>query len=166
MVQEDGHRVRPDLDSDERQRIQRANQIFLRLKTLLHDRDGELAERDVNEAAQGARWLGEIVERYSDNLEEAYEDALVISKLSEEDQAHLRRRTEEAGGFSSFVRRYLRRLEKSAPDGEEQPGDSMAGITRQDLTCSIVAGLVAGGTMMGNAFYFGFAVGMLRKSEC
>lgn len=166
MVQEDGYRTRPAFDSEERQRIQRANQIFLRLKTLLHDRDGELAERDVNEAAQGARWLGEIVERYSDNLEEAYKDALTASKLSERDQAHLRRRIEEAGGFSSFVRRDLRRLEEAAPDGEEQPGDSIAGVTRQDLTCSIVAGLMAGGTMMGNAFYFGFAVGISRKSEC
>lgn len=166
MVQEDGHRTRPTFDSEEKQRIQRANQTFLRLKTLLHDQDGEIAERDVNEAAQGARWLGEIVERYSDNLEEAYEDALAASKLSEEDQAHLQRRTEEAGGFSSFVVRDLRRLEESAPDGEEQRGDSIASITRQDLTCSIVAGLVAGGTMMGNAFYFGFAVGMSRKSEC
>ncbi len=58
MVQEDGHRTRPTFDSEEKQRIQRANQTFLRLKTLLHDQDGELAERDVNEAAQGARWLG------------------------------------------------------------------------------------------------------------
>ena len=110
--------------------------------------------------------MGEIVERHSDNPNEAYEAALAASKLSEEDQAHLQKRTEAAGGFSSFVLRDLRRLEESAPDGEEQLGDSIAGITRQDLTRSIVAGLVAGGTMMGNAFYFGFAVGMSRKSEC
>ncbi len=131
MVQEDGYRTRPTFDSEEKQRIQRANQIFLRLKTLLHDRDGELAERDVNEAAQGARWLWEIVERYSDNLEEAYEDALAASKLPEEDRAYLQKRTEEAGGFSSFVRRDLRRLEESAPDGEEHPGDPVASMTRR-----------------------------------
>ncbi len=58
MIQEDGYHTRPTFDSEERQRIQRANQIFLRLKKPLHDRDGQLAERDVNEAAQGARWLG------------------------------------------------------------------------------------------------------------
>ena len=163
MVQEDGHHTRQTFDSEEKQRIQRANQIFLRLKTLLHDQDGELAERDINQAAQGTRWLGKIVERYSDNLEEAYEDALATSKLSEEDQTHLQRRTDEAGGFSSFVVRDLRRLEETAPNGKDQPGDSIASINRQDLACSIVAGLVAGGTMMGNAFYFGFAVGMSRK---
>lgn len=163
MVQEDGYRTRPTFDFEERQRIQRANQIFLRLKTLLHDRDGELVERDVDEAARGARWLWEIVERYSDDLEEAYEDALAASKLPEEDQAHLQSRVKEAGGFSSFVRRDLQRLEEAAPNGEEQPGASMS---RQDLTCSVVAGLIAGGTMMGNAFYFGFAVGMSRKSGC
>jgi hypothetical protein len=39
-VQEDGYCVRPTLGFEERQEIQRANQIFLRLKTLLHDRDG------------------------------------------------------------------------------------------------------------------------------
>ena len=60
-IQEDGHRVRPTLDPDERQLIQRANQIFLRLKNLLHDREGQLAERDFREAAQGARWLREVV---------------------------------------------------------------------------------------------------------
>ena len=54
-TQEDGHRVRPTLDSDERQQIQRANQIFLRLKNLLHDREGQMAGRDLREAAQGAR---------------------------------------------------------------------------------------------------------------
>ena len=50
MVQEDGHRTRPELDPDERQRIQRANQIFLRLRKKLHDRDEEFEERDVMEA--------------------------------------------------------------------------------------------------------------------
>lgn len=54
-IQEDGHRVRPTLDPEEKQRIQRANQIFLRLKKLLHDRDGQLAERYFREAAQSAR---------------------------------------------------------------------------------------------------------------
>ncbi len=107
MVQ-DGHRVRPTLDSDERQRIQRANQIFLRLRKNLHDRDERFEERDIGEAAQGARWLREVVERYPDGLETAYEDALAASGLPEEDQAHLRKGTEGAGGFSSFVRRDLR----------------------------------------------------------
>ena len=36
----------------------------------------------------------------SDNLEVAYEDALVASGLPEGDQAHLRRQTEKAEGFS------------------------------------------------------------------
>jgi hypothetical protein len=40
-IQEDGHRVRPTLDSDERQQIQRANQIFLRLRKELHDQEGQ-----------------------------------------------------------------------------------------------------------------------------
>ena len=71
-VQEDGYHVRPTLGSEESQDIQGANQIFLRLKTLLHDRDGQLAERDFREAAQGARWLRKVVERYSDDLEAAY----------------------------------------------------------------------------------------------
>ena len=64
MVQGDGHRVRPPLDSDERRRIQKANQIFLRLRKNLHDRDERFEERDIGEAAQGARWLREVVERY------------------------------------------------------------------------------------------------------
>jgi hypothetical protein len=162
-IQEDGHRIRPALDSDERQQIQRANQIFLRLRKELHGREGQLAERDFREAAQGARWLREVVQRYSDDLEVAYEDALVASGLPEEDQAHLRKGTEEAGGFSSFVRRDLRRLEETTPDEREQPDDP---ITHQDLMRGVIAGLLAGGTMMGNSFYFGFAAGMSRKYDC
>jgi len=166
MVQEDGHRTRPELDPDERQRIQRANQIFLRLRKQLHDRDEEFEERDVREAAQGARWLREIVERYSDSLETAYKDALAASELPGEDQAYLRKRAEEAGGFSSFIPRDLRKLEEAAPGEEEQPGSSMVSTISQDLMCGLVAGLLAGGTMMRNSFYFGFAVGMARKNDC
>lgn len=166
MVQEDGHRTRPIFNSAEKEHIQRANQTFLRLKKQLHDREEQLAERDINEAAQGAQWLGEVVERHSDGLEKAYEDALAASGLPEEDQAYLWRRTEEAGGFSSFVRHDLRKLEEAAPGKKGQSGNSTVSITRHDLACSVVAGLVAGGTMMGNAFYFGFAVGMARKAEC
>lgn len=166
MVQEDGHRTRPELDPDERQRIQRANQIFLRLRKKLHDRDEEFEERDVREAVQGARWLREIVERHPDSLETAYKDALAASGLPEEDQAQLRKGTEEAGGFSSFIPRDLRRLEEAAPDEGEQPASSVVSTARQDLMCGLVAGLLAGGTMMGNPFYFGFAVGMARKNDC
>lgn len=166
MAQEDGHRTRPELDPDERRRIQRANQIFLRLRKQLHDRDEEFEERDVGEAAQGARWLREIVERYPDDLETAYEDALAASGLPEEDQAHLRKSTEEEGGFSSFVPRYLRKLEEAAPGEGEQPGSSTVSTARRDLMCGLVAALLAGGTMMGNSFYFGFAVGMARKNDC
>jgi len=166
VVQEDGHRVRPTLDSDEKQRIQRANQIFLRLKKNLHDRDERFEERDIGEAAQGARWFREVVERYPDGLETAYEDALAASGLPEEDQAHLRKETERAGGFSSFVRRDLRKLEEATPGERKQSGDSTVSKAHQDLMCGLVAGLLAGGTMMGNSFYFGFAVGMARKSDC
>ena len=165
-IQGDGHRVRPTLDPEEKQRIQRANQIFLRLKMLLHDREGQLAERDFGEAAQGARWLREVVQRYSGDLEVAYEDALAASGLPEEDQAHLRSGTEKAGGVSSLVRRDLQRLEETAPGEEEQPGDPTRDMTRPDLICGTVAGLMAGGTLMGNSFYFGFAVGMSRKADC
>lgn len=165
MVQEDGHRTRPSIGSAERQHIQRANQIFLRLKKLLHDRDEQLAERDVREAAQGAQWLREVVERYSDDLEVAYEDALAASGLPEGDQAHLRRQTEEAGGFFSFVQRDLRRMEEAAPGEGEQLDDLRASIARRDLIRAVVAGLLAGGTLMGNSFYFGFGIGMSRKAS-
>lgn len=74
--------------------------------------------------------------------------------------------TEKAEGFSSFVRRDLQRLEAAAPGEEEQPGDPMRDMTRPDLICSLIAALMAGGTLMGNSFYFGFAVGMLRKADC
>jgi hypothetical protein len=165
VVQEDGHRTRPSFDSAERQQIQRANQIFLRLKKLLHDRDEQFAERDVREAAQGARWLREVVERYSDDLEVAYEDALAASGLPEGDRAHLQRETEEAGGFSSFVLRDLRRLEEVATGEGEQPSGPTASMSRRDLVRAVVAGLLAGGTMMGNSFYFGFGIGMSRKVD-
>jgi hypothetical protein len=166
VVQEDGHRVRPTLDYDEKQRVQRANQIFLRLRKKLHDRDEGFEERDVREAAQGARWLREIVERYPGGLETAYKDALAASELPEEDQAFLRKRAEEARGFSSFVPLDLRKLEESAPSESKHPGSSTESTVPQDLMCGLVAGLLAGGTMMGNYFYFGFAVGMARKNDC
>ena len=118
MVREDGHRTRPNLDDDEKQRIQRANQIFLRLKKQLHDREEGLTERDVREAAEGARYLKEVVERYPDHLETAYKDALAESDLPEEDRTHLRKATEEAGGFSSYVRRDLGELEKADPEAQ------------------------------------------------
>jgi hypothetical protein len=166
MVQEDGHRTRPTFDSAERQRIQRANQIFLRLRKKLHDWDERFDERDFREATQGARWLREVVERHSDSLETAYKDALAASGLPEEDQAYLHKGTEEAGGFSSFVQRDLRKLEAATPNERNRSGDSAPSATYQDLMCGVVAGLLAGGTMMGNSFYFGFALGMSRKNDC
>lgn len=87
----------PDLDATEKQRVERANQIFLRLRKELHDRERQPAERDIREAVQGAQWLREVVERHSNGLEQAYEDALSESGLPEDDQAHLWKETEEAG---------------------------------------------------------------------
>ncbi len=156
----------PDLDATEKQRVERANQIFLRLRKELHDRERQPAERDIREAVQGAQWLREVVERHSNGLEQAYEDALSESGLPEDDQAHLWKETEEAGGFSSFVRDHLRRLEEAAPTEGEHPADPTGGMTHRDLMCGVVAGLLAGGTMMGNSFYFGFAVGASRKASC
>jgi hypothetical protein len=89
----------------------------------------------------------EIVERYSDPLEAAYQDALTASGLPEGEQTHLWRETEEVRGFSSFVLRDLRRLE-AAPAAAEQPDDPTARIDRHDLVRAVVAGLLAGGTMM------------------
>jgi hypothetical protein len=166
VVQEDGHRTRPTLDPDERQRVQRANQIFLRLRKELSDREQRITEKDVRDAAQGALWLREVVDRCSDDLEQAYEDALAASGLPKDDQAYLWRETEEAGGFASFVRHHLRNLEKTAPAESEHAGDPAEGIAPQDLARGTVAGLIAGGTMMGNSFYFGFAVGTSRRAEC
>ena len=83
----------------------------------------------------------EIVERYSDPLEAAYQDALTASGLPEGEQTHLWRETEEVRGFSSFVLRDLRRL-------EEQPDNPTARTDRHDLVRAVVAGLLAGGTTM------------------
>ena len=97
------------LDFAEKQRIQRSNQIFLRLRKELHDRDAQFAEKDVREAAQSARWLREITEQYAGDWEQTYEDALAESELTEEDEAYLQSGVKEAGGFSPFVQRNLRR---------------------------------------------------------
>ena len=155
----------PDLDYPEKQRIQRANQIFLRLRKELHDRDAQFAEKDVREAAQSARWLTEITERHQDDLDRTYEDALAGSDLAEEDKTYLRDGVEKVGGFSSFVRHNLRELKEAAPD-EGETGESTGQMTGQDLACSVAAGLLAGGVMMGNLFYLGFVVGMSRKAGC
>ena len=155
----------PSLDSAEKQRIQRSNQIFLRLRKELHDRDAQFAEKDVREAVQSARWLREITEQYAGDLEQAYEDTLAESELTEEDEAFLQSGVKEAGGFSPFVRCNLRRLEQAAPD-DEKTSDPPTRMSHQDLMGGIVAGLVARGVMMGNFFYFGFAVGMSRKAGC
>jgi hypothetical protein len=156
----------PDFDSDEKQRIQRANQIFLRLRKELHDRGTQFAEKDVREAAQSARWLREIIERHPGDWEQAYEDALVESDLPEEDEDYLRRGVQKAGGFSSFARRNLRELEEAAPGEREQTSDPAAEVAHQDFVCRVAAGIIAGGVMTENSFYFGFAVGMSRKAEC
>ncbi|HLL38705.1 MAG TPA: hypothetical protein VK357_03455 [Rubrobacteraceae bacterium] len=155
----------PNLDYAEKQRIQRANQIFLRLRKELHDRDVQFAEKDVRGAAQSARWLREIIEQYAGDWEQTYEDALTESELTEEDEAYLKSGIDEAGGFLPFVQFNLRRLEEAAPD-EVETGEPAAKIAHQDLMCGMVAGLVAGGVVMRNFFYFGFAVGMSRKAGC
>ncbi len=155
----------PDFDSEERQRIQRANQILLRLRKELHDRGARFDEKDVEEASQSARWLKEIIERYPDDWEQAYESALAGSDLPKEDEEYLRAGIDKAGGFVPFTRDNLRKLEEAAP-GEGETGDSSAQITRRDLMCGVTAGLLAGGTMMGNSFYFGFAVGVSRNNDC
>ncbi len=164
LVEGEEHSV-TDLGSDDKQRIEQANQIFLRLKKQLHDRERQFTERDLEEAAQSARWLTEITERRPDDLDRAYEDALAGSDLDEEDKAYLRDGVEKAGGFSSFVRRNLRGLGEAAPD-EEETGEPAGEMTGQDLACGAAAGLLAGGIMMGNLFYLGFAVGMSRKAGC
>ncbi len=155
-----------DFDPDEKQRIERANQVFLRLRKELHDREGQFAERDVAEAAQSARWLREIVEQHPTDWEQAYEDALAGSDLPEEDMGYLRRGAEEAGGFLPFVQRNLQRLEEAAPGEREQTSDPTEEMTHQGLICGAVAGIIAGGVMTGNSFYFGFGVGMSRKADC
>ena len=156
----------PDFDPDEKQRIERANQIFLRLRKELHDREAQFAGKDVREAAQSAQWLREVVERHPSVWEQAYEDALAESDLLEEDKADLRGAVKEAGGFLPFAQSNLRRLEEVAPGEEEQTGDPTANITRQDFLCGVAAGILAGGVMMGNSFYFGFGIGMARKADC
>ncbi len=156
----------PDFDPDEKQRIERANQIFLRLRKDLHDQEAQFAEKDVREAAQSARWLREIVERHPDVWEQAYEDALAESDLPEEDKDYLRGVVEEAGGFLPFVEHSLERLEEAAPDKREQTGEPPTEMTHQDLVCGVAGSLVAAGFMMGNLFYFGFGIGMSRKAEC
>ena len=88
----------PSLDSAEKQRIQRSNQIFLRLRKELHDRDAQFVEKDVREAAQSARWLREIAEQYAGDWEQTYEDALAESELTEEDETYLQSGVKEAGG--------------------------------------------------------------------
>ena len=158
-------RAVPDLDSTEKQQVEWANQIFLRLKKQMHDRDEQLTERDLGEAAQGARWLREIIKRRPEDLDRAYEDALAGSDLVEEDKAHLQGGIEEAEGFSSFVRHNLRRLEDAAP-GEGETDDPAGEMTSQDLACGVATGLLAGGVVIGNLFYLGFVVGMPRKAGC
>jgi hypothetical protein len=148
----------PDFNSEEKQRIQRANQIFLRLRKELHDRGAQFAERDVREAAQSARWLREVIEQHPADWEQVYEDTLVEADLTENDLAYLRGEVERAGGFLPFTRRNLRRL--------EQTSGSVARTTRQDFLCRVAASIIAGGVMTGNSFYFGFWIGMSRKAGC
>jgi hypothetical protein len=59
-----------DFDSDEKQRIEEANQGFLRLRKELHDREAQFAERDVREAAQSARLLREVIEPHPADWEQ------------------------------------------------------------------------------------------------
>ena len=165
-MQEDGYRPRPSFGSAEKQRIQRANQISLRLRKDLHERGAQFAEKDIREAAQSARWLREIVESYPDDWEQIFEDTLAGSALSEEDEADLRGVVEEAGRFLSFARRNLQRLAEAVLSERKQTGDPTAEITHQDLVCGVAANLVVGCVMTGNLFYFGFGVGMARKASC
>jgi hypothetical protein len=161
---EDKDRNAPDLEPDERQQVQRANQILLRLKKELHERETRFSERDVEEAAQSARWLRETLDRHPDGWEQAYEDALAGSDLAGEEESYLRKGVENAGGFAQFAQSNLQRLEDAAPlEGEPSEGTT-AKITHQDLVCGVAAGLVAGGVVMGNSFYFGFGIGMSRKA--
>jgi hypothetical protein len=161
---EDKDRNAPDLEPDERQQVQRANQILLRLKKELHEREASFSERDVEEAAQSARWLRETLDRHPDGWEQAYEDALVGSDLPGEEESYLRKGVENAGGFAQFAQRNLQRLQDAAPLEGEPSEDTTAKITHQDLVCGVAAGLVAGGVVMGNSFYFGFGIGMSRKA--
>lgn len=155
-----------DFDSGEKQQIEWANQILLRLRKELHDQEWQFSERDVEEAAQSARWLREIFEQHSGGWEQAFDDALGESDLPEEDKDYLRGVVEEAGGFLPFVEHSLERLEEAAPDKREQTGEPPTEMTHQDLVCGVAGSLVAGGVMMGNLFYFGFGIGMSRKAEC
>jgi hypothetical protein len=156
----------PDFDSAEKQRIQRSNQIFLRLKKDLHDRGTKFAEKDVREAAQSDRWLSKIIEQHSGDWAQAYKDALANSGLPQEDEAYLRRGVKDAGVFLPFAQHHLRRLEEAAPGEREQTGDPATEITQQDLVCGVAVSLVAGGAMIGNSFYLGFGIGMSRKAAC
>lgn len=162
-----GDRNGLNFDPDEKERIERANQIFLRLRKELNDREAQFTDKDVREAAQSAQWLREVIEEYPDAWEPALEDALAESDLPDEDKTYLQKGVKEAEDFLTFAQRNLRRLEEATPgEGEQAASDLSAEITRQNLMCGVAAGLVAGGVMMGNHFYFGFGVGMSRKAEC
>ena len=161
----DGSGKMPTFISTEKQRIERANQVFLRLKKEIHDRNAQPSERDVVEAARGARWLREIIERCPREWNRAYKDALIASELPGEDKAYLREGVKQAKDFSSFILRNLRKLEEPSTNGR-QAKELGAEMSRQELACGVVAGLMAGGVGVGNYFYFGFAVGMSRKAEC
>ncbi len=108
--------------------------------------------------------MREITEQYAGDWEQTYEDALAESELTEEDETYLQSGVKEAGGFSPFVQRNLRRLEEAAPD-EEKTGDPAARISPRPYV-RYSGRPRSGGVMMGNFFYFGFAVGMSRKAGC
>lgn len=162
---EDGSGKMPTFDSTEKQRIERANQVFLRLKNEIHDRNAQPSERDVAEAAKGARWLREIIEQHPRDWNRAYKNALIESDLPEEDKAYLREGVKQAKDFSSFVQSHLQKLEEPSTNGR-QAKEPDAEMSRQELACGVVAGLLAGGVLIGNYFYFGFAVGMSRRADC
>jgi hypothetical protein len=161
----DGGGKMPTFVSTEKQRIERANQVFLRLKKDIHDRNAQPSERDVVEAARGARWLREIIERCPREWNRAYKDALIASELPGEDKAYLREGVKQAKDFASFILGYLRKLEEPSTNGR-QARELGTEMSRQELACGVVAGLMAGGVALGNYFYFGFAVGMSRKAQC
>jgi hypothetical protein len=108
--------------------------------------------------------LREITEQYAGDWEQTYEDALAESEMTEEDETYLQSEVKEAGGSRRSSSATYKDCRKLLPI--KKTGGPAARMSHQDLTCGIVAGLIAGGVMIGNLFCFGFAVGMPRKAGC
>lgn len=123
--------------------------------------------RHRQEASQRSRALLDIVQKDSTLSESAYEQALVLPNLTDEQKKWLQSHVQRQENFVAYAQATLTDLQRSlgAP-GEHAGSEGIQPRLSKNFVCGVAGGLIVGGILSGNAFAIGFGIGLALGAGC